>query len=127
MRADTVKKNPGTPKKGESTRTFQGKKYYYVGRTLYFNKMMQIKDKVRTMGAGVAVTKSKGKGFMIWSTQKVHIPMMEVGGDNLFMEGEYNPKGMWKCGYKKCDTWNKDTKKLDQQCKECGRYKPRRK
>lgn len=123
-----MKKNV-TPKKGITTRIFKGKKYYYVGRTLYQSKAIQIKDKVREMGMGVAMTKSSHQGFVIWSTSPVNIPLMEVGSYDLFMEGEYNPirkerrtgKRYWRCRF--CETENKSTGAGLQTCEKCKRPK----
>jgi hypothetical protein len=100
--AEKSKSNP-TPKKGEP-RVIEGTTFYYIGKTEYWTKALLIKDWLKGKGLGVAITGNRTKKlpttkqrhsgiyYYIWATIFVYVPMMETGGNDLFMEGEYNPK-----------------------------------
>jgi len=80
-----MKKNV-IPRKGVGTRKFEGITYYYVGRTLYYSKAKLVASELKDAGMGVAITRRKDVGYMLWATKPVNVPLMEVG-----IEALYNP------------------------------------
>jgi len=65
------------PRKMVSTRKIRGKTYYYVGRTLFWNKAELEARNLKDAGIGVAVTRRKDIGYMIWSTEPVYVDLSE--------------------------------------------------
>jgi rubrerythrin len=89
-----------TPLKGKTTRTIRGKLYYYIGRSLYWTKADLVKRELLEQGVGVAITKRRDIGYLIWATKPIHVPLMEVGDYDLYESNnprkpkEFNKRGM---------------------------------
>lgn len=73
-------KNPTrnvTPRKTSGVRIIAGKRFYYVGRTLYSSKAYTVAREIRDKGLGAAVTKRRDQGYLIWATKPVYVDLSE--------------------------------------------------
>ena len=76
------------PRKGEGTRKFNGKLYYYVGRTLYNTKARSTALELSMGGNNIKVTTSRGMGYLLWSEKPVQVDLSEQFSSG---RGYYNP------------------------------------
>lgn len=75
------------PRKMSSTRVMKGRKYFYAGRTIYMSKALSVMNWLRHKGIGTALSKSKGKGLLIWSTEPVMLDLTEpITASNPILE-----------------------------------------
>ena len=75
-RKEESKSNP-FPTKMQSTRQIRGKKYFYAGRTQFFDKARTELQQLVERGIGGAVTKREGQ-YLLWTREPIWVDLAEL-------------------------------------------------